>query len=220
MRQQTGDGTTDLPVYLSAPQQPNGAGVLVCHAWWGLTPFFTGVCDQLADAGYVALAPDLFNGQTATTLEAADALRKQADRKVAKRQMRLALDYLAAHEQVEPDRLGAIGFSYGASYALEAARLRADQVKAVVVFYGTGGGKYEKTRAAYQGHFAETDAWGAHDTKVAALRKRLAAAGTPVDFHTYPQTEHWFFEDERPEYDPQAAGAAWQRMLAFLQNYL
>jgi dienelactone hydrolase len=43
--------------YLVAPEAGSGPGVLVLHSWWGLTPFFRNVCDRLADAGFVALAP-------------------------------------------------------------------------------------------------------------------------------------------------------------------
>ena len=45
--------------YVVAPDSGTGPGVLVLHAWWGLTPFFRSICDRLADEGFVALAPDL-----------------------------------------------------------------------------------------------------------------------------------------------------------------
>jgi dienelactone hydrolase len=45
--------------YVTVPDSGEGPGVLVLHAWWGLTPFFRRVCDRLAEAGFVALAPDL-----------------------------------------------------------------------------------------------------------------------------------------------------------------
>jgi carboxymethylenebutenolidase len=48
--------------YVAAPPSGKGKGVLVIHAWWGLNAFFKGVCDRLADKGFVALAPDLFEG--------------------------------------------------------------------------------------------------------------------------------------------------------------
>src|SRR5690606_41241085 len=50
--------------YLTLPDRGTGPGVLVLHSWWGLTPFFRGVCDRLAEAGFVALAPDLYGGRT------------------------------------------------------------------------------------------------------------------------------------------------------------
>src|SRR6187549_277952 len=61
--------------YVVTPDAGSGPGVLVLHAWWGLTPFFRSVCDRLADAGFVALAPDLHgDGRTADTPDEAEAL--------------------------------------------------------------------------------------------------------------------------------------------------
>src|SRR4029078_1098345 len=48
-------GSTGHRAYLAAPEHGAAPGVLVLHAWWGLTPVFTDVCDRLAGAGYVAL---------------------------------------------------------------------------------------------------------------------------------------------------------------------
>src|SRR5690606_29259014 len=58
--------------YLAVPDAGIGPGVLVLHAWWGLTPFITQVCDRLADEGFVALAPDLL-GEVVTDPAEAEA---------------------------------------------------------------------------------------------------------------------------------------------------
>ena len=55
--------------YLALPDQEHGPGVLVLHAWWGLNPFFKELCDRLARAGFVAFAPDLYQGRTAATID-------------------------------------------------------------------------------------------------------------------------------------------------------
>jgi carboxymethylenebutenolidase len=62
-------------VYIALPLSGKGSGVLVIHAWWGLNDFFKGVCDRLAKEGFVANAPDLFEGQVATTVAGAKRLR-------------------------------------------------------------------------------------------------------------------------------------------------
>lgn len=65
--------------YVVTPASGTGPGVLVLHGWWGLTPFFKAVCDRLADAGFVALAPDLHEGQTADTPDEAEAILAATD---------------------------------------------------------------------------------------------------------------------------------------------
>src|SRR5690349_12760561 len=62
-------GPTDRRAYLATPESGSGPGVLVLHAWWGLTEVFPDVCDRLAAAGFVALAPDLYaNGATTNSI--------------------------------------------------------------------------------------------------------------------------------------------------------
>jgi dienelactone hydrolase len=69
----------------------------------------------------------------------------------------IATDTLIAQSKYEISIIGALGFSLGASFAIEAARRRSALVKAIVIFYGSGGGKFNKTAASFMGHFAEND---------------------------------------------------------------
>ena len=62
--------------YLAVPKNGKGPGVLVLHAWWGLNDFFKGLCDRLATDGFVAFAPDLYRGATASTRDGAENLQK------------------------------------------------------------------------------------------------------------------------------------------------
>jgi carboxymethylenebutenolidase len=79
----------------------------------------------------------------------------------------------------------------------------------------------DKTQAAYLGHFAERDEWGADRKKVEKLAADLRAARREVLFYTYPGTEHWFFEADRPEaYQATAAQLAWERTVEFLHKQL
>src|SRR6266568_9129022 len=81
MREFQADGRT-ISGYLAVPEQGSGPGVLVLHAWWGLTDVFKQVCDRLAEAGFVALAPDLYHGKTTTVVEEAKALGAALDQDV------------------------------------------------------------------------------------------------------------------------------------------
>lgn len=140
------------------------------------------------------------------------------DRKRTYQIARQALDFLLEREEVLPTHVATIGFSLGCGPALELARNRPECVKAVVLFYGSGGGKFDSARSDFLGHFAQDDQWGAHPEKVESLRARLSKSGGEVIFHIYPNTRHWFFESDRPEaYNKDAADEAWERTVAFLK---
>jgi len=206
--------------YLAIPKKGHGPGVLVLHAWWGLNDFFKGLCDQLAIAGFVAFAPDLYRGATASTRDGAQNLMSKLDQKAAGRDIIGGVRGLQSHPGVMGKPLGVIGFSMGAFWSLWLAQERPADVAAVVLFYGTGDGNYSHIKAAFLGHFAETDEFES-PAAVRDLEKALRTSGTDLTFHTYPGTTHWFFEKDRPDaYDAPAAKLAWQRTIRFLTTQL
>jgi len=203
--------------YLAVPETGVGPGVMVLHAWWGLTAFFRKACDRLAQEGFTALAPDLYHGAIASTDEEAKCLRFGLDSDRVDREIGAALACLRSHAAANGPSVGVVGFSLGGYLALRLARTRADDVRAVVVFYATDGGRFDKAQAAFLGHFAENDGCWAGVRVVRSLEERLRAAGREAIFHTYPGTEHSFCEEDRPEtYNAQAARLAWQRTVEFL----
>jgi carboxymethylenebutenolidase len=205
--------------YLSVPASGTGPGVLVLHAWWGLNDTFRGVCDRLADEGFVALAPELYaNGQLATTVEEATALVRTSD---PEREARLlaALDHLLTLPERTKDRVGVVGYSMGASYAYSLSAERPDAVCSVVAYYGTGDADFTGSRAVYLGHYAHGDEWEP-DADVAALERSIRSAGRPVTFHWYDGVAHWFTEPDRPEYQQEPAAQAWERTIAHLVETL
>lgn len=206
--------------YEALPTQGAGAGVLVLHAWWGLNDVFRGLCDRLAAEGFVAVAPDLWGGTVATTQAEAQSLVENADNAAIEAAVFAALDYLKGHAAVAGRPLGAIGFSFGAAWALHLSSVRPADLRAVTIFYGTYGADFTAARAAYQGHFAPGDPWEP-DEAVAELEADMRAAGREVVFYSYPGTGHWFFEPDRPDaYNAEAAALAWERTLAFLRERL
>ena len=202
--------------YLAAPVEANGAGVLLLHAWWGLKPFFRETCDRLAGEGFVVLAPDLYRGRTASTVEEAQGLMSSLDFEQALMDVNGAVDYVRAHPSVTAPGLGAVGFSMGAALALELSTQRPADIAAVVAFYGTGAADYAAANAAYLGHFGETDGWEPLQD-VRRMEADIRAAGREVAFHIYKGAGHWFFEEDRPEYDAEAARLAWERTVTFLR---
>jgi len=205
--------------YLAIPERGDGPGILVLHAWWGLNQFFKATCDRLAAEGFVALAPDLLGGQVATSIEEAEAQLAGADADGLAHLTRSSLRTLR-DMPLTPDRpVGVLGFSMGASMALWLSARAPEDVIATAVFYGAQDIDFSGARSAYLGHFAETDPY-VDDDSVALLEAELHLDELEVTFHRYPGTQHWFFEDDRPEHDAAAAQLAWDRTLAFFREQL
>ena len=208
----------DLQMYVTEPESGERPGILLLHAWWGFNECFRDLCDRLAQEGFLVVAPDLYDGDVASTIEEAEALSSALDQTEAQKDVRAAFDFLHEHENVAGG-LGLTGFSMGVGYALWVVRNRANDVDAAVLFYGNGGGEYADTSTAFLGHFAEDDEFN-NERDVEALRERLQAGNGDVTFHTYSNTQHWFFESDRPEYDEAASELAWSRTVEFLRTKL
>lgn len=203
---------------LALPEGGSGPGLLLLHAWWGLTPFFEGLAERLAAEGFVTLAPDLFGGPTAGSIEEAEALVQGSEGAATWHRAAGALESLRQHPATRGEAVGIVGFSFGAAWALELAAALGEQVAAVVLFYGSYEPDLAHARAAFLGHFAEGDEWEPDDGR--GLEAALREAGREVTFHRYPGVAHWFFEDNRPEFDAETARIAWERTLAFLRRHL
>ena len=213
-------GSKNVPIsgYLSMLKTSQGPGVIVLHAWWGLNDFFKRFCDRLAGKGFVVFAPDLYEGKVASTREEAKALMTQQDARYLETAVLASSDYLASHPTVKGRSVGVVGFSMGANSALWLSSKRPD-LRAIVLFYGTGEEDFSKSRASFLGHFAEEDEFEPKEG-VLKLEKLIRSAGKEVTFYYYPKAKHWFFEEDRPEFDDKAASLAWERTDQFLDSRL
>jgi carboxymethylenebutenolidase len=205
--------------YLALPDGGHGPGVLVLHSWWGLTPYFTGTCDRLAEAGFVALAPDLFAGEVAATVEQAESRLAVASPDEIAHLTRSSLHTLRTIDRTPEGPVGVVGYSLGASMGLWLAARVHDDIAAVVTFYGSQEVDFAEATSAFQMHFAEHDTYVSHDQRV-LLEADLRLLEKPVEVYDYPGTSHWFAEEDRPEFDPAASELAWDRALAFLRLHL
>ena len=134
------DGPTRLAGYVARPAAVTGTvpGILIIHQWMGLTGHERMEADRLAALGYVALAADIYGEgvRPRDTAEAgAQATLYKGDRALYRRRLRAGLDALKAQAGVDPGRLAVIGFCFGGTGALEAARAGLP-VKGVVSFHG------------------------------------------------------------------------------------
>ncbi|MDQ1697999.1 MAG: carboxymethylenebutenolidase [Frankiaceae bacterium] len=213
--------------YLAVPTSGTGPGLLVVQEWWGLVPQIKGVCDRLAEAGFVALAPDLYHGEIAehTEMDKANELMQSLPPDRAARDMAGAIDYLLDHQAVQGNAVGVIGFCMGGMLALLIAALQGDKVAAVVPFYGAPLGEmapdWAGLTASAQGHFAENDDFFPADA-VRALEQELKGMGKDVDFTFYPGTGHAFANEQNPlgTHDQDAAKTALDRAVSFLRSKL
>lgn len=210
------------PGYLAMPASGTGAGVIVLQEWWGLVPHIKGVADRFAEAGFVALAPDLYHGRQTKSPDEAGKLMMALNIEQAEKDLRGATEYLANHEATQGAGVGTVGFCMGGVLSLYAACLNR-QVAACVIFYGIHpkvNPPLEDLRAPVLGLYAERDK-SVPPAAVRELESRLKELGKSAQMHIYPNTDHAFFNDERPEvYNPVAAEDAWRRTIDFFREHL
>jgi carboxymethylenebutenolidase len=125
--------------YLAKPSGVPGIGVVVMMEAFGLNAFIKGVCDRFARAGYMALAPDIYHGDTFEYADRERAIARvnEVDDDVAMREVGAALDVLVAHG-ARDGRLAVIGFCMGGRLAFLANAVHGTRLAASVSFYGGG----------------------------------------------------------------------------------
>ena len=209
--------------YLATPEGGRGPGVIVIQEWWGLVPHITDVCDRFAAAGFVALAPDLYHGQTTTEPDEAGKLMMALNLDQAATDMGGAVDHLLALDSVTSTGVGVVGFCMGGALALLLAVERPEQVVACAPFYGTipfveSSVDWSKLQAPVRGHFASEDGFFTAD-KVRALEAELKGLGKDVELVIHRGTDHAFFNDTRPEvYDAEHSAEAWDATISFFRE--
>jgi len=213
------DGSTQLAGYVAHPASAKGAraGILIIHQWMGLTDHERQVVDELAKLGYVALAADIYGQgvRPANTQEAgALAGRYKGDRALFRQRIAAAVEALKAQKGVDPNRLAVIGFCFGGTGALEAARAGLP-VKGVVSFHG---GLDQPATAKVAPITAKVlVCHGADDpyvpaTEVAAFQEEMRQAKADFTFIAYAGAVHAFTQKEAGN-DP-SKGAAYQEAAA------
>jgi carboxymethylenebutenolidase len=219
------DGKT-VQGYLAEPAEPTGApGVVVIQEWWGLNAQIRGVADRLATAGYQALVPDLYRGNSTVEAEEAHHLMSGLDfGDAASQDIRGAVQFLKARTA----KVGVTGFCMGGALTL-LALTQSPEIDAGVVWYGCPPLDYvdaSKIHAPIQGHWGTQDEFFKIDT-VDQLEEKLRAANVHFDFHRY--LAHHAFANETAvgpgripatQYDPVWAQQAWDRTLRFFGRTL
>jgi carboxymethylenebutenolidase len=209
--------------YLALPETARGLPVVVLQEWWGVDGHIRDVCDRLAAEGFLALAPDLFHGETTDQPDEAEQKMMAMSMDQAEREMRGAVDYLQSHNGAQGAGVGSVGFCLGGGLSVWAASANPNVKAAVTYYYVMPHGKpdFSKIRGSVLGHFGTNDAFvPVEDAR--ALEGELRAAGVDCRFEFYEGAGHAFFNDTNRlgTYDPESASRAWQRTLEFLRGNL
>lgn len=212
--------------YLAQPAAGADApAIVVIQEWWGLNAQICGVADRLASAGFQAMVPDLYRGQSTVEAEEAHHLMSALDfGDAASQDIRGAVQYLKARAP----KVGVTGFCMGGALTL-LALTQAPEIDAGVVWYGCPPLDYIdplKIRAPLQAHWATQDEFFKIEV-VDGLEAKLRDAKVGFEFHRY--LAHHAFANETAvgpgriaatQYDPVWAQQAWDRTLRFFGQHL
>jgi carboxymethylenebutenolidase len=209
------------PGYLNT-SAGRGPGLVVIQEWWGLVDHIRRVADRFAAEGFITLAPDLYHGKQTKSPDEAGKMFMALNIAEAAKDMRSAGEYLRALSEVEPTKIGILGFCMGGQLALFAAQEHPDTFAAAVMFYGVHPNvpiDPAKLRVPVLAHFGRSDR-SVKEADARILAERYQAAGRSFEAHFY-DAGHAFFNDSRPEaFHAPSADLAWQRSLAFLRAHL
>jgi carboxymethylenebutenolidase len=210
-----------MAAFLAGPDRPGQyPGVVVIHEIFGLTENIREIARRFAPEGYVALAVDLFSGgaRPVCLLRIFHGILVRPLNNGVVAELQDALGVLQRRPEVDPGRVGVIGFCMGGTYALQLACVDGD-LRAASVFYGQNPRPLDAVARACPivGSYPAKDF-----TAVSArrLEQALTRSNVPHDLKIYPGTWHGFFNASRSVYAPEAAADAWARTLTFFETHL
>ena len=207
-------------------------GVLVFHEFMGLGDYLARPLAKLARRGYVVMAADMYGrGVRPENAEAALQLSRplRADRAAMRRRAQAAFECLQRNDGVDPQRIAAIGYSFGGCVALELARSGA-AIRAAVSFYGYLDTPLPTLPGAIRAKLLVFH--GLHDRIVplhslAAYHEEMAAARADSRVVTYADAGHGFCNpcmdgsrDSWNRYSRRHEANSWKTLVAFLEENL
>ncbi|HET9216755.1 MAG TPA: dienelactone hydrolase family protein [Terriglobia bacterium] len=215
-------GDSDATGFLAWSEDELGQpGLIVLQEFWGLNTHIKDVTQRLAAEGFVALAPDMYDGKVTTDPTEARQWLMSMDQTAALQKLIGAVDYLKGTPNVVKEKIGVIGFCMGGFLALNLACHSRD-IRVATPFYGRipPDSVLENLKAPVLYFFGEKDHHlpAADVDRLEQFLKRTGRAGGVV---RYPDADHAFFNDTRKEvYREADAKDAWAKALAFLRKYL
>jgi len=205
---------------------PSGKGpfpaIVVIHEWWGLNDWVKEQASKLSEEGYITLAVDLYRGKVAYSPDEAHELMRGLPQDRADGDLRAAVAFLKTQKDVDPQKIGAIGWCMGGGFSLDLA-LQEPTLAADVINYGhlaTDEESLKRIHAPILGLFGAQDR-GISVDDVNKFEQQLKKLGKKVEIKIYSDAGHGF---ENPNntagYRAEDAADAWQRFTAFFATYL
>lgn len=194
--------------------------VVVLHDWHGRLPWADALAHRIADSGYRVAVPDLFGGRTSTDDGDADVLMRErlADTEGA---FHVLSEVIGEARAIGSERVGLVGFSMGATLALEYARQ--GTVDAVVAYYGAARADDDAppVRVPVLFQLAESDSWDGKESPE-TLRDRLRQEGADsVELRTYDGAVHGFQNEQiDARYSADASEAAFASTIDFIDAHV
>ena len=214
-----GDGSGYLAVPAGAGKKP---AVIVIQEWWGLNDWVRQQADRFAQQGYVALAVDLYRGKVGTTMEEAHELSRALPEDRAMADLKAGFNYLASRPDVDPNRIGVIGWCMGGGYSLGLATAE-PRLHATVINYGRlvmDPATIAKISSPILGNFGADDK-GIPPEDVNKFDAALKSAGKQSDIKIYPGAGHAFMNpNNKSGYNEAAAADAQARIDRFFAEKL
>jgi carboxymethylenebutenolidase len=215
--------------YISGPGAGRSPAVIVAQHAGGVDDFICGMCDRFAEAGFVAVASDLYHREEPGSAD--DPMTRMGrlrDDQIV-RDMDAAVAHAKTLAEVDGERLGVTGFCMGGRVAyLMAASSSA--FSAAIVFWG---GSIMNAWGAGPAPFALTDRIGCpvlglfgeddpnpNPADVAKIDAEMTRFGKAHEFHSYPGAGHAFMNERRPSYRPEATADAWRRSVEWFDRHL
>jgi carboxymethylenebutenolidase len=214
----SGPETVHALLYKPAGEQAGKhPAIIVIHEWWGLNDWVKEQAADLAAHGYMTLAIDLYRGQVATDADTAHQLSRGVPQDRGIRDLKAAEAYLSSQKNVDPHRIGAIGWCMGGGYALSFA-VADPNLKAVAANYGpppTDPGSLRQIKAAILGNYGGLDK-GISTASVESFAADMKKLNKPIDIKIYPDAGHAFENpNNKTGYRAQDAADARSRYLHF-----
>ena len=204
--------------YLALPKADGRyPAVVVIQEYWGVNDQIKGVCDKWVGEGFIAIAPDLYDGKIAANSEEAAAMMKSLDRPKALETITAAIEKVRTHAS-STGKVAVTGYCLGGAFALVTAA-SVHGLSAIVPFYGMPpSADWANVDAPIQMHVAMHDNWVTVDG-AKKLQATLTELGKQIQVHIY-DAQHAFCNERRPEvYAPDACREAWHRAVTFIKSH-